>query len=271
MSCPRLMAQDTQRRFLGIQKLYGQHGYHNIIHSHICIIGIGGVGSWAAESFARSHVNEISLIDLDHVAESNINRQVHALSSTLGQSKISAMADRITGINSECTVHKIDEHLTTENIPSLINTHFSYVVDCIDNFRIKAALIAYCRSHKIKLITIGGAGGRIDPARIKLADLARAEGDALLAKTRKQLRTQHHFPRNLKRRFDIPCIFSNETQRYPTDDHQVSTEKSRCSSTGGLSCADGYGSLSAVTATFGMLASAYVLSKIASISNNKTL
>jgi tRNA A37 threonylcarbamoyladenosine dehydratase len=265
------MAQDTQRRFLGIQKLYGQHGYQNIINSHICIIGVGGVGSWVAESLARSHVNEITLIDLDHVAESNINRQVHALTNTLGQSKISAMADRIISINSECAVHKIDEHLSIENIPSLISSDFNYVVDCIDNFRIKAELIAYCKRHKIKLITTGGAGGRINPACIRLADLSRAEGDALLAKTRKQLRTQHGFPRNLKRRFDIPCIFSNEAQRYPTDDHQISMIKSECSTTGGLSCANGYGSLSAVTATFGMMASAHVLNKIASISNNKPL
>ena len=265
------MTQDTQRRFLGIQRLYGQRGYMNIIESHICIIGIGGVGSWVAESLARSHVNEITLIDLDHVAESNINRQIHALTDTLGQSKISAMADRIININSQCIVHEVDDHLTIENIPSLISSDFNYVVDCIDNFRIKAALIAYCRRYKIKLITIGGAGGRIEPACIKLADLSRAEGDALLAKTRKQLRTQYNFPRNLKRRFDIPCVFSNETQRYPTDDNEISMIKSECSSTGGLSCAAGYGSLSAVTATFGMMASAHVLNKIASISTHKPL
>lgn len=265
------MTQDTQRRFSGIHRLYGQQGYQKITNSHICIIGIGGVGSWVAESLARSHVNEMTLIDLDHIAESNINRQIHALSKTLGQSKIDAMTDRINNINTECTVHKVEEHLSIENTPSLIRNDFSYVVDCIDNFKVKAALIAYCRSHKIKLITIGGAGGRIDPSRIKVADLSRTEGDALLAKTRKQLRTQYNFPRNLKRRFDISCVYSNEALRYPTSDHQISTKKADCSATGGLSCASGFGSLAAVTATFGMLASAHVLNKIAGFRNNKPL
>ena len=265
------MTQDTNRRFLGIQKLYGQQGYQQIINSHICIIGIGGVGSWVAESLARSHVNEISLIDLDHVAESNINRQIHAMTDTLGQSKIKAMAERIHNINAECTVHLVDEHLSTENIPQLINSSFTYIVDCIDNFRIKAALIHFCRSNKIKMITVGGAGGRIDPSRIQIADLTRAEGDALLAKTRKQLRTQHDFPRNLRRRFDTPCVFSTESQRYPTDDNEISTKKAECSTLSGLNCADGFGSLSAVTAAFGMIASAHVLNKIASIKIDKTL
>lgn len=265
------MTHNTQRRFAGIEKLYGQHGYEKIIHSHICIIGIGGVGSWVAESLARSHVNELTMIDLDHVAESNINRQIHALSETLGQSKIDAMASRIYHINPKCTVHKVDDHLSIENIPSLIRSDFSYVVDCIDNFKVKAALIAYCRRNKIKLITIGGAGGRVDPTRIKLADLSRAEGDALLAKTRKQLRTHYNFPRNLKRRFDISCVYSNETLRYPTSDNQISTKKADCSVTAGLNCANGFGSLSAVTGTFGMIASAHVLNKIASICNNKPL
>ncbi|MEM8843852.1 MAG: tRNA threonylcarbamoyladenosine dehydratase [Pseudomonadota bacterium] len=265
------MDQDTDRRFLGIQKLYGHRGYQQIVNSHVCIIGIGGVGSWVAESLARSHVNQITLIDLDHIAESNINRQIHALTKTLGQSKINAMEERIHGINAECTVHTIDEHLSINNIANLINKDFTYVVDCIDNFRIKAALIHYCRSNKIKLITVGGAGGRIDPSCIQIADLTRAEGDSLLAKTRKQLRTQHGFPRNLQRRFDIACVYSTETQRYPTDDNEISTTKAECSTLSGLNCANGFGSLSAVTATFGMLASAHVLNKIASTDINKTL
>lgn len=257
------MDNENSRRFIGIQRLYGQQAYQKIICSHICIIGIGGVGSWVAESLARSAVGQLTLIDLDHIAESNINRQIHALNTTLGQSKILAMQSRIAEINPDCEVHTVDDHLSLENISQLIDKEFTFIIDCIDQFRIKAALIHYCRSAKKNLLTIGGAGGRIDPTRIKTADLTRSEGDSLLAKTRKQLRTQHGFPRNLNRRFDVPCVYSTEQLRYPTDDLEVSTNKSACSNLSGLNCANGFGSLSAVTASFGMIASAYVLNRIA--------
>lgn len=229
------------------------------------MIGIGGVGSWAAESLARSHVNQLTLIDLDHIAESNINRQIHALEDTLGQSKIIAMAERIEQINADCKLQLVDEHISAENIPRLIHHEFSFVIDCIDQFRIKAALIDYCRSHKIKILTTGGAGGRIDPVRIKIADLARATGDALLAKTRKQLRAQHRFPKNLKRRFGVACVYSSEPPRYPARARarESSAVKADRMASSGLNCATGLGTLSAVTATFGMLASACVLNKIA--------
>jgi len=256
------MNEQTSRRFIGIERLYGQQAYQKISNSHICVIGIGGVGSWVAESLARSGVGELTLIDLDHIAESNINRQIHALSETLGRSKIIAMQERIQSINPDCKVNLIDDHLSSNNIAELLNASFTYIVDCIDQFRIKASLIHYCRSNKNSLITIGGAGGRIDPTRIQVADLSRSEGDSLLAKTRKQLRTQHDFPRNIQRRFDIPCVFSTEQCRYPTDNRGISTNKSECTSLSGLNCTNGFGSLSAVTASFGMIASAHVLNKI---------
>jgi tRNA A37 threonylcarbamoyladenosine dehydratase len=175
------------------------------------------------------------------------------------------MRERILSINPDCEVNLIDDHLSCENIPELLCNAFDYIIDCIDQFRIKASLIHYCRSNKKNLLTIGGAGGRIDPTRIQVADLSRSEGDSLLAKTRKQLRKQHAFPRNLQRRFDIPCVFSTEQLRYPTDNNKVSTNKSECSNLSGLNCANGFGSLSAVTATFGMIACAHALNKI---SNN---
>ena len=257
------MEIDLDRRFSGIQRLYGRHASEQIKNGHVCIIGIGGVGSWVAEALARSNIGQLTLMDLDHVSESNINRQIHALTSTLGQSKIKAMAERIDAINPNCAVNLIDEHLSVENIAQYISKDISYVIDCIDQFRIKAELIHFCRSNKIKMVTIGGAGGRVDPSRICVADLARAEGDALLAKTRKELRTRHGFPRNIKRRFDTPCIYSTESQRYPTDNEEISTTKSECSTVSGLNCANGFGSLSAVTASFGMFAAAYALNKIA--------
>jgi len=254
-----MMDSEYSRRFAGIQRLYGQKAFSKITNSHVCVIGIGGVGSWVAESLARSAIGQITLIDLDHIAESNINRQIHSLNETLGQSKILAMQERILSINPNCETNLIDDHISIENIPKIFNQHFDFIVDCIDQFRIKAELIHYCRSNKRKLITIGGAGGRVDPMHIKVADLARAEGDALLAKIRKQLRTHHGFSRNLHRRFDIPCVYSTEQLRYPTDDSEISTDKNQCTNLSGLNCANGFGSLTAVTASFGMIASAYVL------------
>ena len=256
------MEFEPERRFQGIERLYGREASEQIRSSHVCVIGIGGVGSWVAECLARSHIGQLTLIDLDHIAESNINRQIHALTSTLGQAKIEAMAERIRAIDPQCKLNLIEEHISPENIAHLIDQEFSYTVDCIDQFRIKAALIHYCKSNKLKIITTGGAGGRVDPLRIKIADLSRAEGDALLARTRKELRQNHGFPRNLKRRFDIPCVYSTEAQRYPTANHEISTTKAACSSVSGLNCATGFGSLSAVTASFGMIAAAHVLNKI---------
>ena len=256
------MEIDPDRRFQGIQRLYGRPALEQIRNSHVCIIGIGGVGSWVAESLARSGIGELTLIDLDHISESNINRQIHALTSTLGKSKIEAMAERINSINPHCKLNLVEDHLSVDNIPQLVAKNSNYIIDCIDQFRIKAELIHYCKSNKIKIITVGGAGGRVDPLRIKIADLSRTEGDALLAKTRKELRRNHGFSRNIKRRFDIPCVYSIESQRYPTKDDGISTTKSECSSISGLNCANGFGSLSAVTASFGMIAAAHVLNKI---------
>lgn len=257
-----IMEHLDSRRFVGIQRLYGQQAYQKILQCHICIIGIGGVGSWVVESLARSAVGELTLIDLDHIAESNINRQIHALNNTLGQAKIHAMNNRVTQINPECKTHLIDDHISLDNLESLLQPDYNFIIDCIDQFRVKAALIHYCKSSKKKILTIGGAGGRIDPTRIKVADLSRSEGDPLLAKIRKQLRTRHGFPRNTHRRFDIPCVYSTEQLRYPTDDQEVSKQKSACTNLSGLNCANGFGSLSAVTTSFAMAASAYVLKHI---------
>lgn len=262
------MNSKNYRRFSGIQRLYGHLAYQKIVNSHICIIGIGGVGSWAAESLARSAVGKLTLIDLDHIAESNINRQIHALNETLGQSKITAMKTRISSINPDCAVNLIEDHLTITNIRQLLNNDFSFIIDCIDQFRVKAALIHFCRSNKKKIISVGGAGGRVDPTCIKIGDLSRSQGDSLLAKTRKQLRTQHGFPRNQQRRFDIPCIYSTEQLRYPTSNNEVSMNKSACTNLSGLNCASGFGSLTSVTASFGMFAASYVLNHLAITQSN---
>jgi len=254
---------DMERRFGGILRLYGIRALEGFRQAHVCVIGIGGVGSWAAEVLARSAIGEITLIDLDHVAESNINRQLHALNATLGMAKVQVMAERIRQINPDCRVQAIEEHLDLDNLATLLSGNYSYIIDCVDGFRIKAALIAHCRRRKIRVITVGGAGGQIDPTRIQTADLSRTEHDALLAKTRQLLRQEYGFSRNLKRRFDIPCVYSLEQPVFPTADGDVSPEKPGNQNAGGLTCAGGLGSVTAVTATFGMVAAAHVLKKLA--------
>ena len=257
------MTTDITRRFGGISRLYGARGLARLQQSHVCILGIGGVGSWAAEALARSAIGELTLVDLDHVAESNINRQLHALTDTLGKAKVEVMADRIHGINPYCRVHTIEEFLTHENLTTLLDARLDYIIDCIDGFRIKAQLIAHCKRNKLRLITVGGAGGQRDPTRIRIADLSRTEHDALFSKTRKLLRSNYGFPSNPKRRFDIPCVYSREQPLFPTGAGDVSPARPDGSASGGLSCAGGLGSLMPVTAGFGLAAAAHVLKKLA--------
>lgn len=250
---------DYARRFGGIERLYGRVALERFAASHICVIGIGGVGSWVAEALARSAIGEITLIDLDNIAESNVNRQVHALDGEFGHAKVAVMAQRIHAINPLCNVHCVEDFIESNNLAELIDDRFDFVMDCIDAYRTKAALIAHCRRNKLSVITVGGAGGQVDPLKITLADLSRSEQDPLLSKTRKQLRQEYGFSQNPKRRFAVPCVYSLEQARRPRN------EGESCDSGGGISglnCA-GFGSSVAVTATFGLVAVAHVLVKIA--------
>ena len=258
---------DIGRRFGGIRRLYGEQALVNFRAAHVCVLGIGGVGSWAAEALARTAIGNITLVDLDHVAESNINRQLHALTDTLGMAKVQVMAERIRQINPECAVTPIEEFLTIENLESLLTEKYDYIIDCIDGFRTKARLIAHCRRNKLRIITIGGAGGQTDPTRIRIADLSRTEHDALFSRTRRLLRQDYGFPGNPRRRFDIPCVYSGEQPLFPTEDGGVSPEKPDAGTTGGLGCAGGLGSAMTVTATFGLVATAYVLKKLSTRGN----
>lgn len=252
---------DFQRRFGGIGRLYGAKALERFQNSHICVIGIGGVGSWAAEALARSAIGEITLIDLDNVGESNTNRQIHALDGQYGKPKVDAMAERIHTINPGCQVHRIEEFVSEDNLEQMmLDRGYDYVIDCIDSYKTKAPLIAFCKRHKIKVITIGGAGGKIDPLRIQQVDLYRTEHDPLLMKTRRELRRHFNFPRNLKRRFDIPCVYSDEKPLFPNDEGEVCYAKATGDSS--LNCG-GYGSAMGITATFGLIAVSHVLKYLA--------
>lgn len=249
---------DYARRFGGIARLYGARALAQFEAAHVCVIGVGGVGSWAAEALARSAVGQITLIDLDHVAVSNVNRQLHALNGNLGKAKVAAMAERIRAINPRAQVHEVDDFLTQENLAELIpKGRYDFVLDCIDQMRVKVALVVHCKRQKIPLLVSGGAGGRIDPTRVALADIAQTSGDALLSKIRAELRRQHGFARDGKK-FGIEAVYSTEPIVRPVADacEPVTAGPQ------GLNCA-GYGSAVAVTASFGMALAGRALALLA--------
>lgn len=250
-------APDHARRFGGIDRLYGPGALARFGAAHAVVIGIGGVGSWAAEALARSGVGRLTLIDLDHVAESNMNRQIHALESTLGAAKVQAMRERVLAINPACTVDVIEEFIDEANIAALLPT-CDAVIDAIDNVRAKAALIAHCRRAKIRIVTTGGAGGRLDPTRIVVDDLSRTIQDALASKVRARLRKEYGFARDPKKKFGVECVYSPEQIQRP---HQADGAACEVDGAAGLACA-GYGSSVAVTAGFGFAAAARVLAGI---------
>ena len=267
----RTIHNDEERRFGGIERLYGRFALDKLKSSHVCVIGIGGVGSWLVESLARSAVGEITIIDMDLVAVSNINRQLLANSDTIGRDKVEVMQERVKKINPLCCIHAVDEFIDKDNMHLLLSKKFDYVVDCIDDFRTKAAMISYCRSNKIRILTTGGAGGQSDPSQIRLCDLSRTNQDVLLAKTRKLLRQEYGFSRNLKRSFGVPCVYSEEQPIYPDGEggltvqrpNRVSSSDKGVSNTlNALNCAGGLGSVTHVTATFALFASAHVVKQL---------
>lgn len=256
---------DFARRFGGVSRLYGEAGLAKLQAAHICVIGIGGVGSWAAEALARNAVGTITLIDLDNIAESNVNRQLHAVDGAFGKPKVSAMRARIHSINPFAKVHEIEDFVTIENVAEMLNKNFDGVIDCIDDAKAKMAIAAYCKTHNIPFVTTGGAGGRLDPTRIRQADLSQVNGDRLLAKVRNGLRRDYAFPKAQEVKgkakpkvslFGISAIYSDEQVIQP--DRSCETDAQAVT---GLNCA-GYGSSVCVTAPFGFAAAAALLSKI---------
>ena len=251
---------DYERRFSGVKRLYGEAGIKKLQSAHIVVIGIGGVGSWAAEALARNAVGMITLIDLDNIAESNVNRQLHAVDWAFGKAKVTAMRERILSINPQCEVREIEDFITLQNVAELLNTHVDVIVDCIDDAQAKIALADFCKRSRIPLVMAGSAGGRLDPTRIKVADLAYVTGDRLLSKVRNQLRRDYGFPKatNIKKsaKFGIDCVYSDEQAIKPDSTCEVDSVAIT-----GLNCA-GYGSSVCVTAPFGFTAAQIALNCI---------
>lgn len=254
-----LETPDLERRFGGLARLYGAEGAAKIRAAHVVLVGIGGVGSWAAEALARSGVSRLTLIDFDHIAESNINRQIHALGSTLGQSKVEAMRERIADINPDCDVRCIEEFVDAANWPSVaqldaVTEETLSILDACDQVKAKTAMAAWALHHKVNFITVGAAGGKRHAHKVEIDDLALTTHDPLLAQLRYRLRKEHGAARLGK--MGTSCVFSRESVLQPA----VNADTPQTDNN--LNC-HGYGSVVSVTATFGICAAGWLLDKIA--------
>ncbi|MCB1754553.1 MAG: tRNA cyclic N6-threonylcarbamoyladenosine(37) synthase TcdA [Gammaproteobacteria bacterium] len=251
---------DIDNRFSALTRVYGQDMTERFRRLRVCVVGIGGVGSWAAESLARCGIGSLVLIDNDDIAETNINRQIHALGSTLGQPKVEVMAQRIRDINPACDCRPVDDLLVTNNLAAHLDGGFDYVIDAIDNVRFKADLIYYCKRNAIPVVTTGGAGGAVDPTAVQVADLSKTWNDPLAAKVRSRLRSEYGWTKNPRRRFGVDCVFSTEQPLYPQADGAIGHRKPGVKGVS-LDCDRGYGSAVFVTATFGMIAASCVINR----------
>ena len=245
------------RRFTGVARLYGADGLARLRAARVAVVGLGGVGSWAVEALARSGVGHLTLIDLDHVSESNINRQSHALDSTVGAAKAAVLATRVADIDPRCAVDAIEDFVDAGNVAALLPAgRFDHVIDAVDDVRAKIVLVAHCRAHGIPLVTVGGAGGRTDASRVRVTDLAETRHEPMLAKVRKTLRARHAFPPDGGAPFGVAAVFSD----YPRGADDGGGEGR--DGTTGLHCA-GFGSVVAVTAVFGFVAAGTAIDRLA--------
>lgn len=255
----------NEERFGSLARLYGAEYLEKIQQANICVVGIGGVGSWVVEALARTGIQHMTLIDGDDISRSNMNRQCHTLESTIGKMKTEVMKQRVLDINPECHVQTVEQYLDDENIFELLlpeaQAPFDCVIDAIDRIKYKALMIYFCKRNKLPVVTTGGAGGLTDPAQIEVKDLTRTWNDPLAASVRLSLRQQYNFTRNPKRSFGVPCVYSTQQQRYPDKDGCVGYRKPGVAGLS-LDCSFGYGSSVAVTATFGFIAAAKAIDMV---------
>lgn len=256
------LSEAYRQRFGGLGRLFGTGAMARLQAAHVAVIGVGGVGSWTVEALARSGIGRITMVDLDDVCITNVNRQLPAVEGQIGRPKIAVLGDRVKSINPECEVHEIAEFFTEENADRLLSTPYDLVVDAIDRVSLKALLIAECRQRGRRVISVGGAGGKRDTSAIRVADLADSTQDDLLRFVRKKLRSDHGFSRVEKEPFGVCCVFSTERPHYPWPDGTVRREKpTECNLK--LDCASGYGTASFVTGAFGLAAAGEVVRVLA--------
>jgi tRNA A37 threonylcarbamoyladenosine dehydratase len=243
---------DLERRFGGLRRLYGDAGYAKLRAARVAVVGLGGVGSWTVEALARSGVAKLVLIDMDHVSESNVNRQVQALGATLGQAKGDALRERVADIHPGCEVQVVDDFVTPDNWPTLLPGDVDVVVDACDQVRAKLAMAQWALQQRIAFITVGAAGGKQRPQAVEVGDLSEVTHDPLMASLRQRLRKEHGAARQGK--IGIRCVFSREDVVQPSDVCLLD----EASTDGSLNC-HGYGSSVTVTATFGLVAASEAL------------
>lgn len=250
------------QRFGSLARLYGDAAVEHLRGLHVCVVGLGGVGSWAVEALARTGIGAVTLIDHDTVCPTNVNRQLHALTDNLDRKKVTVMAERVHGINPDCRIEAIDDFITMENMADYLarERNYDYVIDAVDSIKFKAAMIYRCKRSKIPIITTGGAGGLTDPTQIQVRDLSRTYNDPLAAKVRSRLRSEFGFSKKPQRHFGIECVFSGQQQVYPRGDGTVGHQKPGIHGVS-LDCRFGYGSVSFVTASFGFVAVSRVVHK----------
>lgn len=256
-------ASETDPRFSGLARLFGQTGAARLRPAHVCVVGVGGVGSWTAEALARSGVGTLTLVDLDEICVSNVNRQLHAVEASVGRSKVEVMAERLHAIHPFATVHAIAAFFTAATADQLLAPDFTFVVDAIDALENKVRLLAACRRRGLPVVSCGAAGGRRDPTRIRVADLADATHDRLLGAVRKCLRHEHGFPPD-GQPFGIPCVFSVERPVFPQPDGSVGEARldRRSGAELRLNCDGGFGTAAFVTGAFGLAAAAEVVRRL---------
>lgn len=252
----------SMERFSGIARLYGESSLTHFAQARVAVIGIGGVGSWVVEALARSGIGHVTLVDLDEICLTNINRQLHAMDGQIGRLKTSAMAERMRLIHPTISLTEKQTFYSEKNSEDILAEGFDVVIDAIDAVRHKCHLIAACRQRQIPIVTCGAAGGRRDPSKIAVADLAHTHQDALLLQTRKNLRSRFHFPKattgKKAKKFGVTAVFSTEAPVFPQCDGSVSSQRPPDQDMR-LNCASGYGTATPVTATFGMIAAAQAL------------
>lgn len=253
---------DFAERFGGIARLYGRAGLERLRAAHVCVIGIGGVGTWAAEALARSGVGALTLVDLDEVCVTNINRQLHALTETVGHAKVEAMAERVRAINPDCRVTVEQKFFNEQTAAGLLAPQFDFVLDAIDDVTNKILLLVRCRDQNLPVIVCGGAGGRRELTSVRVGDLSKASHDKLLSEVRRRLRKEHGFPAEHSV-MNLPCVYSVERAVFPQADGSVCEMRSEAEDGARLNCNGGLGSATFVTGAFGFAAAGFVVRKIA--------
>jgi len=256
-------ACDFDARFGGLARLYGKAGLARLRAAHVCVVGVGGVGSWVVEALARSGVGNLTLIDLDDVCVTNVNRQLPALDGQIGRPKINVLAERVRLIQPECHVKPVADFFTTANAAALLAPRYDFVVDAIDKLTNKCVLIAGCRQRHMPVLTMGGAGGKRNGTAVRVADLSHTERDEMLRQVRKKLRRDFGFPREAGRSFGVPCVYSPEMPVFPWSDGTCATEPEPGGESLTLDCASGFGTAAFVTGAFGFAAAGEVVRRIA--------